>query len=249
MPLSQSHPIQNERPSNEHSPDGCLHWLALSLVVAAGFFLRIAHLNAKPFWFDECFSVELARLNWNTFLRVLWWREANMTLYYLLLRAWLHLGQSEFLIRSLSVVFAATTIPAVYWVAKLLYDRRTALLASALFACNAYSVRYAQEARSYALFVLLATLSSGLLVAWLRQPSRQNRSAYILISVLAVYAHLYALLLVVAHWLTVRLFGTPNARDESYRSQIRRAWVIIGLAVLPHVYCVRQSASRRRRIL
>ena len=98
-----------------------------------------------------------------------------MSLYYLLLRIWLHFGQSEFFIRSLSVVIAAATIPAIYWLARLLYDRRVALIAAALLTVNAYSVRYAQEARSYALFLLLATLSSGFLIALLREPSRRHR--------------------------------------------------------------------------
>ena len=138
-------------------------WLGLLLLMAAGTVVRFLYLARKPFWFDECFSVEVARIGWRDFLRLLWWREANMSLYYVLLRIWLHLGQSEFFIRSLSVVIAAATLPAIYWLARLLYDRRVALIAAALFAFNAYSVRYAQEARSYALFLLLATLSSGFL--------------------------------------------------------------------------------------
>ena len=54
--------------------------------------------------------------------------------------------------------------------------RRVALIAASLLAVNAYSIRYAQEARSYALFVLLATLSSGFLIAWLREVSPDLRS-------------------------------------------------------------------------
>ena len=151
-------------------------WLTFCLLLAGGTGLRLAGLTAKPFWFDECFSVEVARIDWRNFLHLLWWREANMTLYYLLLRAWLHFGQSEFYIRSLSVVIAVATIPAIYWLARLLYGQRVALIAAALFTFNAYNVRYAQEARSYALFMLLATLSSGFLIAWLREASPHLRS-------------------------------------------------------------------------
>ncbi|HLV88558.1 MAG TPA: glycosyltransferase family 39 protein [Candidatus Sulfotelmatobacter sp.] len=245
MSHSQADLTKEDRPSAEPSSSSWLHWLTLSAVVAAGFTLRIAQINAKPFWFDECFSAELARLNWSTFFRVLWWREANMTLYYLLLRAWMHLGQSESLIRALSVVFATATVPAVYWVAKLLYDRRVALLASTLFAFNAYSVRYSQEARSYALFVLLATLSSGFLVAYLRRADRRSLLCYTIISALAVYAHFYAILLVVAHWLTVRLFGTPATTADGIPTlrRLRRAWQIIGLAFLPLLVFVAKTGA------
>src|SRR5437879_7948044 len=154
-------------PSHSRTP-GWPHWLTLLVVLGAAILLRLRCVTCKPFWFDECFSVEVARIGWGNFLRLLWWREANMSLYYLLLRIWLRFGQGEFFIRSLSVVIAVATLPAIYWLARLLYDRRVALMAAGLFAFNAYSVRYAQEARSYALFLLLATVSSGFLIAFLR---------------------------------------------------------------------------------
>ncbi len=60
--------------------------MILLLVVAAAA-IRFLHLASKPFWFDECFSVEVARIRWSDFLHLLWWREANMALYYVLLRS------------------------------------------------------------------------------------------------------------------------------------------------------------------
>ncbi len=209
--------------------------VTLVLLMAGAAVLRFLFLVRKPFWFDECFSVEVARLSWHDFLRLAWWREANMSLYYVLLRGWLHFGGSPFFIRSLSVLCSLATLPVIFWVARKLFDRRVALIAVALMSCNAYAIRYAQEARSYSLFILLATLSSGFFVQWLRNPSRRNRSGYILASVLAVYAHFYALLLIVAHWLSLRTIesgGDPEARAD-IRIGTRRAWIAIGLAVLP----------------
>jgi len=212
--------------------------------------IRFLHLGSKPFWFDECFSVEVARIRWSDFLHLLWWREANMALYYVLLRAWLSLNQhywkSPFFIRSFSVVIAAATLPAIYWLAGLLYDRRVALIAATLFAFNAYSVRYAQEARSYALFLLLATLSSGFLVSFLRESSRRKWRGYVLVSILAVYAHFYALLLVAAQWLAVRWLGNfSQSEDETVApsSQLRRAWFAVGLAALPLLVFVAKTGA------
>src|SRR5260370_3048861 len=178
--------------------------LTLALLTAAATALRFLFLARKPFWFDEAFSVEIARMSWHDFTRLLWWREANMSLYYVTLRGWLHLGGSPFCIRSLSVLASLATLPAIFWLGCKLFDRRVGLIAVALLSCNAYSIRYAQEARSYSLFVLLATLSSGFFVAGLHEPSNRNRRAYILTSALAVYAHLYPLLLVAPHWLSGR---------------------------------------------
>jgi mannosyltransferase len=215
------------------------------LLTAAAAAFRFRCLASKPFWFDECFSAELARIGLSNFLRLLWWREANMSLYYLLLRFWMHFGQSEFFIRSLSVLLAAATVPALYWLAGMLYDRRIAWIASALFAFNAYSIRYSQEARSYALFVLLATLSSGYMIAYLREPSRGRRLGYVIASILAVYAHFYALLLVGAHWLALQLFRWRSSADESRKAaaELSRAWRTIAIAVLPLLIFVAKTGA------
>ena len=207
--------------------------LTLALLAAAAGVLRFAFLVRKPFWFDECFSVEVARLGWHDLGRLLWRREANMSLYYLLLRGWLHFGFSPFFIRSFSVIISLAGLPAVYWLAGKLFDRRVALLAAALMSFNAYHIRYAQEARSYSLFVLLATLSSGFFVALLQKPSRPNLVGYILASVLGVYAHLYGLLLVAAHGLSAR--GFDRTPERICFHTLRRARIWIGFASLPLV--------------
>ena len=173
MPLPQPAADQINPLPFPPDPARRVRHLTLFLLTAASAAIRFLFLARKPFWFDECFSVEVARLDWRNFLHLLWWREANMSLYYLLLRIWLHFGRSEFFIRTLSVLVAAATLPAIYWLARLLYNRRVALIAATLFTFNAYSVRYAQEARSYELLVLLATLSSVFLVAWVREYVRE----------------------------------------------------------------------------
>ena len=238
---------QSVQPSSvPDEPAGKSHWLVLALLAIGAVAVRFLCLGCKPFWFDECYSTELALIDWRNFLHLIWWREANMSLYYLLLRVWVHFGHSPSFIRSLSAILAAATLPAIYWLARLLYNRRVALLAAALFTFNAYDVRYAQEARSYALFVLLATLSSAFLVAWLRKPDQQLWRGYVLCSILAVYAHFYALLLIAAHWLAIRYVHPliANALDESTRQkQLRRAWIFIAIAVLPLLIFVAKTGA------
>ena len=216
--------------------------ITLLILIVACIALRLICLACKPFWFDEAFSVEVSRLNWPNLLHLLWWREANMSLYYLLLRLWLRLGDSPYFIRSLSVIIAAATVPAIYWLAGQLFDRRVAVIAAALFTFNAYSVRYSQEARSYSLFVLLATLSSGCLVSWLSQPQGRLR-AYIGTSVLAVYSHFYALLPVAAHWLVLRVTHPMQIDTDVPALRIRRAWRIIAILVLPLLVFVAKTGA------
>ena len=222
-------------------------------LVAAGLVTRLFYIAYKPFWFDEAFSVEVARVSWPNFLHLLWWREANMSLYYVMLRAWLHVGQTPLLIRSLSAVFSAASIAAVYWVGSVLYDRRTGFIAAGLCALNGYEIRYAQEARSYALFALLATLSSGFLVAFLKRPSTRGRRAYLLATILMVYAHFYGLLLIAAQWLALRCIADskiddPDAEraDSSWTRhavELQKSWKVIAAAVAPLVIFVAKTGA------
>ena len=256
MPPSET-PSQNSLSRSRSETFGKTHWISLLLLLGVSIGVRLFCLACKPFWFDECFSVELARISGRNFVRLLWWREANMSLYYLLLRLWLHFGQSPSFVRSLSVAFAVATLPAIYWLARLLYDHKVALIASSLFAFNAYSLRYAQEARSYALLLLLGTLSSASLIACLRNPQRRCKLVYIVTSILAVYAHFYALLLIVAHWLALRLpvssfeFQDSTCKDSRSLDLERRnpgrplgnTWTIIAIAVAPLLIFVAKTGA------
>ncbi|HKR94635.1 MAG TPA: hypothetical protein VJW55_04715, partial [Candidatus Angelobacter sp.] len=256
MPPSEA-PSQSSLSTPQTESIGKTHWLALLLLLAASIGVRVFCLACKPFWFDECFSVELARISWRNFVRLLWWREANMSLYYMLLRTWLHFGQSPSFIRGLSVLFSLATLPGIYWLARVLYDRKVALITASLFAFNAYSLRYAQEARSYALFLLLATLSSALLITFLRTPGPRTRLSYVVISILAAYAHFYALLLMVAHWLALRFAASSfasqlssgadsgNLKPETQNSTrtLGKAWRVVAIAVAPLLIFVAKTGA------
>ena len=201
---------------------------ALALIVAIAAALRFYLLGAKIFWFDECVGVEIARLDWFNFARILWRREANMSLYYLFLRFWLQFGDTPAFIRSLSVIFALATIPSLYLLGCRLFNSRTGIIAAVLLALNAYHIRYSQEARSYALTVLLCVLSSLFFVESLENPSRRARVSHILTSSLAVYAHFFAALLILAQYVSLRFLEGAKIPKET-----RNSWRWIGLAVLP----------------
>lgn len=210
--------------------------LFVILTVAAA--LRFHSLAAKSFWFDEGVSVAIARLDWYNFARILWRREANMSLYYLLLRYWLHFGGGEFFVRLLSVVFAVASIPVAYLLGRRLFDSRIGLFAAALLATNAYYVQYSQDARSYTLMLLLCSLSSFYFLEALREPSRRNRTAYIFTSALAVYAQFFSLLLLVAQWFSLNLLDRNRIPRQN-----KNDWRWIALSVAPVIAFVATTGT------
>ena len=200
--------------------------LAVLTVIAA--LLRFHAIADKSFWTDEGTSIELVRLDWYNFLRILWRREGNMSLYYLLLRAWEQFGHSEAYLRSLSILPALATLPALYALGRRLFNSRVGLMAVLLLTVNAYHVRYSQEARSYTLYVFLCVLSSLYFVEYLQEQSRRARVLHVLFSALAVYAHFFAALLIAAQWLSLRLLDRRDLQE-----QMRDSWRKIAVAILP----------------
>ena len=190
-------------------------WIIASAATLLAGVLRFHALDRKPFWLDEGVSVAISRLDWYNFARLMWRREANMSLYYLLLRGWEHLGGSEFFIRSLSVIFAVATVPALYWLALRLFSRPVAIMASLLLAVNAYHIRYAQEARSYSLYVLLGTLSWIFFVEYIVAPSKRNWQGFVAFSALSVYAHLYFAFFIVAQWVSLHLLDRSSVPSRA----------------------------------
>src|SRR5437868_1485217 len=205
----------------------------LALIIAVAAVLRFHAIGQKNVWIDEGVSIEMARLDWYNFLRILWRHEANMALYTVLLRGWLHFGQSEAFIRALSAIFALATLPAIYVLGRKLFSERVGLISAFLLAINTYHIRYSQEARSYALYPLLCVLSSIYFLKYLDDPSHRNRAGHVLTSALAVYAHFFAGFVVVAQWLAVRLLDRQDAQQ-----QFRRNWRHFAIAISPLVIFV-----------
>ncbi len=210
-------------------PDSRTVAASLSLITLLAFLLRWHGLAAKSYWLDEAVSVEIARLHWSDFFLILWHREANMAAYYLVLRFWLLLGDTEGFVRGLSVLFSVATVLIIYLLGTRLFGRTAGLLAAWLLAINAYHVRYAQEARGYAMVVFFAAVATLLLVQNVQEPLAARWGAYTAACVLAVHTHFYGGLVVLAH--LASLAGLRQG-DVPWR-EIRRSLVRFAVLVLP----------------
>ena len=177
-------------------------------IVAA---LRFWHLGAKSLWFDEALTAWLARSPSQAFARALWrGGEANMALYYVIMRGWTHLGSSEWRLRSFSVLAGIAAVPIFYALTKRLAGTRAAVIAALLLAVNACHIAYSQEARSYALFFLLAILSSWLFVRGIELDKKGDYAGYAGLSALMIYSHFFGFLLVGAQWIS--LVAVPRGK-------------------------------------
>jgi len=179
----------------------------LAALVGLAALLRFATLDVQSFWFDEAVTVHLVRMPFADMLAAIPGSESTPPLYYLLAWTWEALfGSAEIGLRSLSALLGTAAVPVAYLVGAQLVSRRAGLMAAALVAVNPLLVWYSQEARAYALLVLLAGLSL-LFFARAKDEGRPRDLAWwAATSALALATHYFAVFLVVpeAIWLLAR---------------------------------------------
>jgi mannosyltransferase len=178
-------------------------WPALfpvGLSAGLGFLL----LGSRSLWLDEAVSVSLARLGWGDFAATVAGREANMSLYSLLLKLWVGVfGSSEVAARSLSVVCVAAATYMVFLLGARLFGAWPALAGATLFAANPMVLTVAQTARGYALNLLLAAAGMLLVADAVRRRSAWAAAAASVTLAAGVYVNFLSVLLglAVALWL------------------------------------------------
>ena len=86
--------------------------LVLGGIVVISAMLRVHSLGAASLLIDEAASDLFATTPFSEFLHTLWHYHGNMTLYYCMLRAWVHIGDSEFMLRLPSMILGVLTVVA-----------------------------------------------------------------------------------------------------------------------------------------
>jgi len=209
-------------------------WFAvwLGAVLAAAAVLRLFRLGAKSFWLDEATSVILTQVDNHTFVQALILRQGNMTFYYLLLRAWSVLGQTETTMRLLSVVFGVAAIPAIYLLGRDLFGQKAGRVAALLLSVHVFHIRYSQEARGYSLFVCLAIVSSLFCIRLSQRQSVTNCARYIVSGTLMVYSQVFGGWILLAH--SIFLFSDRKIDRKKTLACI----AAIAALIAPLAYCL-----------
>ena len=185
-------------PHHDKMPNNLLNYLIIMPVLFATFF-HFLYLDTNSFWLDEAYSISFVNLSWSRLWDLISQREANMSLYYVLLKIWVGaFGDSEFVARSLSVIFAVGGLIMTYLIGVRLFNIRTGLTAGFILAVNAFFIQYAREARGYTLLLLLITTSMYLFIRVLERQQYKYYLALGLINALVLYAHFYGFFVLIA---------------------------------------------------
>ena len=210
-----------------------LHRLILLLLLWLAFALRLFRLQDASVWWDEGFSVWEARMGFLALAdRTAY--DVHPPFYYWLLHFWRPwVGDGEFELRYLSVIFGVLTLAALWTLARRLAPKQpeVALASVALLAVSRYAIWWSQEIRMYALTGFFA-LGSLYFMVRLRQRFQWRWAvAYVLVtaSLLAtLYSLAFLLIIEGLYWLWTLRQVTSWRR----RGVLLLQWAGLQIAVL-----------------
>src|SRR5947209_6429076 len=96
------------------------NWLLCALLFCIAMAFNLYRLGVPGIWFDEAFSVELARQPLPLLWHIIFGLEPDMELYYLLLHMWLSITAflgilpTEFVVRLPSAIFASLSTSVIF---------------------------------------------------------------------------------------------------------------------------------------
>ena len=222
--------VRSAYPARQPRLVATLHYGTLAGIMAVAAWLRFTGLNRQSLWFDEIDVVVRAQRPLGDVLRTFTAVGENGPLYNLLLALWIRLaGISETAVRFPSAVAGVAAIPLLYLLGRRLAGPATGLFAAGLLAISPYHVWYSQEAKMYAILVLLALGSTYCLVEALDSNRAAWWAAYAIVTTLMFYTHVASVLVFVGQALYV------IANRRAWRGR-ERGWLAAAAALtLPYI--------------
>ena len=218
--------------------------LAVGTVLAAGVAFRF--FTRSDLWADEVLSVNIAGLDVRHLLEALK-HDGAPPLYYLLLHFWMRaFGTGSPAVRALSGMIGVATIVPMWFAGRRLDRRRSAAglqspnartvawAATLLLVASPFAIRYATEARMYALLILLGVLGYLAVMRSLERASWGRLLSVAAIAALLLYTHYWAFALVAVMGGTlawIARFGRADRRRPALLTL--GALAVGGLAFIP----------------
>src|SRR6266700_3108443 len=221
------------------------NWVLCGLLFALALCFNLYRLGNPSIWFDEAFSVGLAQQSFPLLWHIIFALEPNMELYYLFLHAWLvttalfGLHPTEFVVRLPSAIFAASSTVALFLLGRRFLGLLPALIGAGLYLLNDLQLVYAQQARSFSLQLFLLCVAWYAFLASLTGEAHQKRwwLCFILATSLAIYAHLFSLIILLAQLcafgLLLILPGPWQPKAQRQMTWFLLSLVVIGALILP----------------
>lgn len=198
--------------------------VAVAAFTAAALLLRLA--VPRGLWLDEALSVAQANLPLAEMLADLRQTDVHPPGHHVVLWAAVRaLGDGELAVRVPSILAGTATVPLLYLTGRDLFSRHTGLVAAALGTVAPLTVWYAQEARMYSLYLLLALAAVWLQVRAVRDNRARYWVGYAVVTGLLLWTHYFAGLQVLVQQLAFAGVAWRRHREGRPAAGLLRGWV------------------------
>lgn len=205
-------------------------WVA-ALIVSAGLclFYGLSYSLGEGVWFDEALTTYFIGLDWGDLFHFMARYEANMALYYIVLKIWSMVAGSELGLRLFSLLCYAAALWFMYLPLRRHFGLRAAFCFLILSLSHFYLARYSVEIRGYALALFFMAL---LWFSWTRivlDGEQKYWILYALTGMFAVHSHFFIALGIFC----LGLMALPALKGRAEVVRWLGAHTLIGLSFLP----------------
>lgn len=195
-------------------------WVWWTIVaMAASFSLAMMIGLKQSVWFDEGYSILLAKASWGELVH-LTSVDAHPPFYYMTLKLWTELfGTSEFALRSLSALAGALAIGVAVLLVRRMASVRAVVVVLPFLVLAPFLIRYDYEIRMYALVTLIGVSATYFLI---RALDTRRKLWWVLYAALVALG-MYTLYMSIVMWLAHLVWLTYRARRAG-ESMIRQPW-------------------------
>ena len=197
-------------------------------IVWLAFALRVYSLGQRTLWYDEAFAILFASRSFDEMIAGTLTQiggaaaDVHPLFYYFSLHTWMAVaGDSAFVVRFYSVFFGIATLPIIFQLATVLFNRRVGMAAMFVLALAPFHIAYSQEARMYAQLGFWSAVSFLGFIRYAR--TRRNRwwAIFVLGGAGALYSHNLAVVSFAALGLWVSF--------DAIRNRSIKLWLATGL--------------------
>jgi hypothetical protein len=172
-------------------------WLRLSnaeklvlVMLVVALCARFAARPLAPFWLDEAATgAIIGQPNFQLFWKEVYW-EVSSPLYFIFMRGWQSIfGLSDLSLRVPSLLFSVASPLCILFATIPKISRLDKICWAALLALWLPGIGFAQDARCYALVLLLSTLQTLAYIRLLEMPSVRNSAIWVFFAAMAIASH------------------------------------------------------------
>lgn len=223
----------------------------ISYICLVSLFLGLFSISKQSLWLDEYTSIQVAEKDLDKIITGKAFDNHTPPFYYMLMHFWLKLGNSEFVLRSFSVIFAVLSIYLIYFLGKMIFSYRIALFSASLTAISPFHVYYSQEGRMYTLLMVLTVAAIIYFIRIIESGRFKDYLLFFLLSVIGIYTHYYYAFLLLSLNI-VYFYRFFKKRDELTLKYWFILQILISVSLLPWmsvILNIAQSGGQQRTFL